>query len=190
MPQRVFIDANVLASRTILDWLFALQCLSRGMFTFHTSQDVLAETSRALRRKYPFAPGRIIDHRITKISAVVEEIIQDFPGELPFDGMDRDDYHVHAAAVASYADIILTNNSKEDITRSPDVQHYEILGADEFLMLVHDSAPQLVLTCTKQQLDYWQTQENFRGLDDALRRADCPNFARAVREALKTLARQ
>ncbi|WP_408911526.1 PIN domain-containing protein [Corynebacterium gottingense] len=190
MPQRVFVDANVLASRTILDWLFALQCLSGDMFVFHTSQDVLAEAVRVLRRKCPTAPGKLVNDRVTKVRAVMEEIVRDFPGDIAFDGLDRDDYHVHAAAVASRADIVLTDNSERDITTSPHLQHYEILNADDFLMLVHDSAPHLVLKCTKQQLDYWQTQKNFRGLDKALKQAGCPNFANAVREALKVLARQ
>ncbi|OHO52764.1 hypothetical protein HMPREF2635_01500 [Corynebacterium sp. HMSC035E02] len=190
MPQRVFVDSNILASRTILDWLFALQCLSGSMFVFYTSQDVLAETIRVLRRKFPKAPGKIVNDRVKKVGAVMEEILCDFPGDLPFDGLDQDDYHVHAAAVASRADIVLTDNSQDDITTSSDAQHYEIVSADDFLMLVHDSAPHLVLRCTKQQLDYWQTQSGFRGLDHALKRAGCPNFAGAVREALKVLARQ
>lgn len=190
MPQRVFVDANVLASRTILDWLFALHCLAGSMFVFHTSQDVLVEAARSLRKRLPTAPGKIIQDRVTKVEAVMEEIVSDFPGDIPFDGLDRNDYHVHAAAVASRADIVLTDNSERDITTSAELQHYEILNTDDFLMLVHDSAPHLVLECTKQQLDYWQTQKNFRGLDEALKQAGCPNFASAVREALKVLARQ
>lgn len=124
MPQRVFVDANILASRTILDWSFALQCLSGNMFVFYTSQDVLVEAVRVRWRKFPTAPGKIVNDRVNKVGAVMEEILFDFSGDLPFDGLDQDD----------------------------------------FLMLVHDSAPHLVLRCTRQQLDYWQTQENFRGL--------------------------
>lgn len=86
MPQRVFVDANILASRTILDWLFALQCLSGSMFVFYTSQDVLAEVIRVLRRKFPKAPGKIVNDRVKKVGAVMEEILCDFPGDLPYAG--------------------------------------------------------------------------------------------------------
>ena len=190
MPQKVFVDANILVSRTILDWLFALQILSGDMFVFYTSQDVLAETVRALRRKHPTAPGRIIKDRVEKIGAVMEEIIDDFPGDMPFDGLDRHDYHVNAAAFTSQADIILTDNSPQDITITASEQRYEIMNADAFLMLIRDSAPNLVIECTSQQLEYWQKRKGFQGLDDALRRAGCDNFASAVREALQALAQR
>lgn len=190
MPQRVFVDANILVSRTLLDWLFALQILSGDMFVFYTSQDVLAEAVRALRRKHPTAPGKIIKDRVEKIRAVMEEIIVDFPGNMPFDGMDRNDYHVHAAAFASRADIILTDNSPQDITVTACEQCYEIMNADAFLMLIRDSAPNVVVECTRQQLEYWQKRKDFQGLDDALRRAGCDSFAGAVREALQVLAQR
>lgn len=42
---------------------------------FYTSQDVLAETIRVLRRKFPKAPGKIVNDRVKKVGAVMEEIL-------------------------------------------------------------------------------------------------------------------
>lgn len=41
--ERVFVDANILYSRTIRDWLFALSTSKIQMFDLFSSEDVFAE---------------------------------------------------------------------------------------------------------------------------------------------------
>lgn len=188
MTQRVFVDANVLASRTILDWLFFLRIENEGMFQLHATEDVLAETVRVLRRKHPRLPGAAITDRRHKIEKCLDEVIDNFSDSETFSGKDEGDYHVHAAAIAAQAQLLLTDNDPEDITSTPDNEPYEIITSDEFFMLVTDSNPQCVVPITKEQLSYWNSKPTGKPLDEALRRARCPEFAKRIREALQHIA--
>jgi len=122
-----------------------------------------------------------------KIRRCVDEVLPTFPGNGRFSGTDDGDYHAHAAAIASGADMILTNNSPSDITTTPDEEPYEIITADEFFLLVHRSNPHCLPARTQRQFDYWSAQGKGQ-LDDALTRAGCPTFAAAVRRALQVIA--
>lgn len=186
MTQRVFVDASIFVSRTILDWLFHLRRLNEGMFQLHATEDVFVEALHATRKRNPRAPGSLLSDRMEKIRACVDEVLPTFPGTLEFTGSDEGDYHVHAAAISSRADIIPTQNDAHDITTTPDSEPYEIYTADDFFMLIVQSNPSCLLTCTKGQLTYWSRRGNPQ-LDDHLTKADCPKFADAVREALRTL---
>ncbi len=181
-------DANVLASRTCLDWLFFLRLHNEGMFQLHATNDVFAETIRTLRRNNPRLPGGVVTDRLEKIRECMDEVLRDFSGEGKFSGKDKDDYHVHAAAVASKADLILTNNDPADITQTPDEELYEIINSDEFFMLVTDSNPHCVVPITQEQFSYWGSKPGSRPLDEALKRASCPQFAARVRKALQYIA--
>lgn len=189
MTQRVLVDANVLASRTCLDWLFFLRCENEGMFQLHATTDILAEAIRVLRKNNPRLPGRVVTDRMGKIQQCLDEVVSEFSGEEKFSGTDEGDYHVHAAAVASRANLIISNNDPTDITQTPDEEPYEIITADEFFMLVTDSNPHCVVSITRQQFDYWGSKHGSQQLDAALRKADCPEFARRVRTALQYIAR-
>ena len=57
-PHGVFVDANVLYSRTLRDWLGLLYTLPEyPLFQVYWSEDVLAETLYNLRRSHPEWPG-------------------------------------------------------------------------------------------------------------------------------------
>lgn len=187
MTQRVFVDANILASRTILDWLFHLRRRNNGMFQLHATEDVFVEALRATRKRNARAPGNLLTDRMDKIRACIDEVLPTFSGDLPFTGSDEGDYHVHAAAIASRADLILTQNDPSDISQTPDEEPYEIYTADEFFTLVIESNPNCLLPITQAQLDYWG-QRGDGQLDDRLVKAGCPEFARSVRRALRALA--
>lgn len=103
-------DANVLYSRTLRDWLALLQLSSPGeIYTVYWSEDVLAETIYHLRRSHPDWGG-------AKITSVRDRIVRTFEGgrvddfkiDGSFPGSDANDQHVHAAAVACQADFVLT----------------------------------------------------------------------------------
>lgn len=50
MTQRVFVDANIFASRTIMDWLMHLRRQNEGMFQLHATEDVFVEALHATRK--------------------------------------------------------------------------------------------------------------------------------------------
>ncbi|MFL0458744.1 PIN domain-containing protein [Brachybacterium paraconglomeratum] len=193
MPQRVFVDANVLASKTCRDWLFFLRDANEGMFQLHATHDVFAEALRKMRTNNPRLPGAVVAAMVKQIELCIDEVVPNFSGDLDFSGTDEGDYHVHAAATASRADKILTSNKPSDITQRPDDEYYEIVTPDEFFTLVADSNPACIKPITREQLEYWCRRAE-RGesvttqLDDALRAAQCPKFADRVREALQQLA--
>lgn len=102
MPTGVFVDANVLFSRTLRDWLFLLRNETHGsMFTVCTSEDVIAETMYSIRREIPSMAGAQLTRIHDLISTQVDDRVTDYAiyGVSPV--ADPHDAHVHAAAVAS-----------------------------------------------------------------------------------------
>lgn len=187
MTQRVFVDANIFVSRTIMDWLLHLRELNQGMFQLHATEDIFVEALHATRKRNPRAPGNLLEDRMKKIRDCVDEVLPNFSGNLPFTGSDEGDYHVHAAAIAARADVILTQNRPADITANPDDEPYEIYTADDFFLLIVQSNPNCLLPSTQAQLSYWSRRGDAQ-LDDRLHKAGCPQFADRVREALRALA--
>jgi predicted nucleic acid-binding protein len=184
--QRVFVDANVLYSRTLRDWLFLLRRETGGMFQIHTTEDVLAETAYRLRRSNPTMPGGVITDLRAKITSSIDELVGDFDATIPYTGADPDDRHVHAAAVASRADILLTEDG--GFTGSDD-DPYEVFSCDEFFLLVDDSAGWLVQNVTADQNAYWAARTGPRKtLAGALQDAGCPLFAQRVEAHLQVLS--
>lgn len=118
----------------------------------------------------------------------MDEVITVFPGEARFTGIDEGDYHVHAGATASGADIILTFNKPIHITQTPDQELYEIITPDEFFMLITDSNQQCMLPVTRGQFEYWGSKPNSDPIDKALCKAGCPEFSQRVRENLRKIA--
>lgn len=104
MTQRIVVDANVLYSKTQMDWLFLLRIETETVFQVTCTEDVLAEVLHNLRRNYPRWPGEKIHRRCDLMRNVIDEVLRGFPGDLAFSGRDPDDYHVHAAAVSAGAD--------------------------------------------------------------------------------------
>lgn len=170
-----------------MDWLFHLRQNNEGMFHLHSTEDVFTEALHATRKRKPRAPGTLLRDRMDKIRDCVDEVLLTFPGDGPFTGVDEHDYHVHAAAIASRADLLLTDNKPSDFTDAPDEEPYEIYSADDFFMLVIQSNPRCLAPCTKAQFDYWSSRGRGQ-LDDRLINAGRPNFAGEVRQALRTLA--
>lgn len=187
MTRRVLVDSNVLASRIVLDWIYQCRVHNEGMFQLFTTEDIKAEVIRVLRKRNPRRDGGAIADRARKIAAVMDEVLEDFPGDLNFTGTDEGDYHVHAAAVVGNADLVVTLNKPHDITTTPDEESYELITPDDFLILVTDSNPRCLQSMTKDQFSYWAPRGRGQ-LDDGLRRAGCQLFAERVRQALRTLA--
>lgn len=188
MTQRVFVDANVFYSKTLMDWLFLLKRENESMFQLHATEDVFAEVASNMRKKHPRLPGHTVRRRVELMRQSVDEVLDTFPGDLPFTGTDEDDYHIHAAATYCQADLLLTDNDPRDITTSESV-HYEVICPDAFFVLVANSVPtKMLYPIVKEQIAYWAKKSDSRQLDEALRRAKCPEFAAIVLNVLQKMA--
>ncbi|WP_293954136.1 hypothetical protein [uncultured Corynebacterium sp.] len=79
MAQRVFVDANILFSKTLMDWLFLLRNANEGMFQVHTTEDVIAEVISNFRKRTPRRQGCQTKRRSDLIRVSLDEIVPDFP---------------------------------------------------------------------------------------------------------------
>lgn len=169
-----------------MDWLFFLRNSNEGMFQIHSSEDVFVEVLYNMRKAHPTMSGDAIKHRRDLMMECVDEVIETFPSDVPFAGSDEHDYHVHAAAEHCRADKLLTVNDPGDFGNG--TQHYEVISADDFYVLVAKSNPKCLGPIIAEQLAYWSKKPEFHQLDDALRRAGCPQFAEVVRNAIQRMA--
>lgn len=183
---RVFLDANVLFSRTLRDWLF-LTRLEAGMYTLHTTRDVIVETLRATRIRNPEKPGQLITALEQRLYEVLDEVFDDFPGSEVVPGIDVQDLHVHTAVLHCKADALVTGNIKD--FGDPDTLEYELYTPDDFLCLADDSSPATIRRVTQKQNNYWQSRpvSARKSLTAALRAAGCPNFAERAEHHLQIL---
>lgn len=185
----VLVDSNVLYSRTLRDWLALLYLDGEGgLFLVAWTEDILTEAMYHLRRKNPHWSGERtarIRERITETFA--DGRVVDFQIDGTFQGRDPHDAHVHAAAVASGADILLTANGEDfiPVDHDPEELPYEVYRPDDFFQLVDDVDPALVQRVTRQQLKYWADRRDLR---EALRDADAPRFAERVGRHLQRIA--
>lgn len=195
--QRVFLDANILFSKTLQDWFFMLRMETGGdMFTLITSEDALVEAQYSFRKRNPEVSGRAVTNIRKKTAEFCDDVIEDYPGKASGPFLDRYDLHIHSAALASGCHMLITQD--KGFLELPDEQKdelaYEILSPDEFLVLLDDSASQFVSSVTKKQSAYWvkirsesKTQVGMN-LETALRKSGCPKFAALVRSRINGLA--
>lgn len=181
-PTRVFVDANVLYSRTIRDWLCLLLVeTSPPIFYLYWSEDVLAEVMYRLRKNNPNWSGdkttHVHDSLIKTLS--IDMRVSDYAIDPNFSGPDPHDAHVHSAAIACGASYLLTCNL-QDFNPHNATLPYEPIHPDSFLCLVNESGPHRVRAVTRKQMDYWARKRPEAKLQEYLRRADCPMFAEQV----------
>lgn len=179
-PYRVFVDADVLFSRTLRDWLGLLATAEVTPFRVYWTEDVLAETIARLRDRHPDWPGSTT----TKIrdliaNAFADGRVEDFVVTEVDQARDDGDRHVAAAARACSAHFLLTSNVR-DFRSLPDSISYEVVSPDELFVLIDDSAAPLVQEVVRQQIAYWCRRCEEAELQHYLRAAGCPNFADRV----------
>lgn len=97
-----------------------------------------------------------------------------------YKGKDALDAHIHAAAVACRADILLTA-STADFIWNENESPYEVLKPDEFLLLIDDAAPELLAEVTMSMCRYWFRRSGAANLPKKLKDAGCPRFAERIR---------
>jgi predicted nucleic acid-binding protein len=186
--QRVFVDANVLVSRTQRDWLFQLRIEADSMFQLHCTEDVLAEVLHTFRRQNPKASGGQTTRLRRSLCALLDEILDDFDATVNYEGTDEHDRHVHSAAVACNADILLTCDEGLLGQQTPDSLPYTLMHPDDFFLLVDDSASLVVRAVTDASRRYWEGKPDAKGLAQALVDAQCPEFSMRITDHLRVLS--
>lgn len=159
------------------------------MFTVFATEDVIAETLYRLRRNNPKAPGHLITGIHDRIVASLDGRVDDFEIDGSFSGTDQNDAHVHAAAVACGAAILLTADTgfAHMDEEAGDGQPYEVYDPDSFFVLINDSAPAVVRAVISEQLTYWYSKHGEADVPGYLLRSGCPEFAERVAQHIRTL---
>ena len=176
-----FVDANVWFSRTLRDWLGMLYTVPESPpFVVHWTEDVLAELIYHLRKSNPGWSGDRITGIRDRLAGTFEAgRVERFEIDATYRGRDTGDAHVHAAALACRADVLITCNA-DDFTWDENTSSYEVMHPDHFLVLVDDSSPELVAAVVSQMCAYWVGRRGEANLTASLRKADCPQFAERV----------
>lgn len=181
-------DASVLFSRTLRDWILMIHLQSvQPLYYVYSTEDILAEVVANLRARRPMAAeGQIggVRRRILE-SCGAERVIVDYQIDGDRDYRDPKDAHPHAAARAGGVDIIVTDNSKDVVAIDDDP--YEVMTADEFLLLVDDSSPETVRAVTIEQYRYWVGRGGGRPLPEQLRACSVPGFADRIARHLRAI---
>ncbi|MDX2377310.1 PIN domain-containing protein [Microbacterium sp. LRZ72] len=169
-----FVDANILFSRTLCDWLFLLRLETNGgMFVLFSSEDSITETLYNLRRRNPSADGSLTSNRQQLLRRSLDDILDSFSGDVDFPGLDKNDHHVHAAALECHARYLIAND-QGFAEIEPDLLPYEAHTADSFLMLIAANAPTAVDAVITRQLRHYADKPASKPLDVALVDAGCP----------------
>lgn len=178
---KVLADANVLYPKTTRDWLALLYAQGGSdMFQVFWTDDILTETAYHLRRDHPGWAGKTITTITRQIRATFEVgRVEDYDPSTALPVGDPHDAHVHAAALACQAEILITNDHGFHAAREE--LPYDVYTADEFFILIDDSEPTLTRTVIELQTRYWLARQGQANLAAALALSDCPRFAERVR---------
>lgn len=187
MPLRVFVDANILYSRTLRDWLFLIP-LQSNIYSLHCTDDVIREALHNLRKNNPRAGGNLTQALNERWHELFDEVFNDFPPQPAHEGVSSEDIHVHGAVLHCRADALITTNVK-DFCEAENL-NYELYSPDNFLCLADDSNPDATRAATTRQLQYWSDKaqkQPVKPLPEALNHAGCPQFAQRVEAHLITM---
>lgn len=181
--QTVLLDANVLYSKTLRDWICLTALENPGFFQVRWTESILAEWQYHLRRSNPLRS----EDWITRYPALFrrsfpEGCVEGFAVEKPDWLVDLHDAHVHSAAAAAQVAYLVTDDG--DWSNAPlDELSYEVHTADSFLSMCALSQSRPLGERTAQQLAYaWRRRRNDEiDIVGPLKRAGANDFAEHVR---------
>lgn len=177
-PRTVFLDANVLTSTTVLRWLFDLRAATGGeVLRLVTSLKTLSETGATMNWRVPQSTGAQRDERMAQLRREMDEVLPRYPRDLPFSGKDADDYHVHAAATALGAEILLSFNRRSDFTKKPARESYRVVSPDDFFHEFGVSHPGALRQVVARRVREGETVD---ALVLQLKKAQCPRLAKLL----------
>lgn len=192
VPLTVFVDANILYSRCLRDWLVLMALDShRTAYDLRWSEAVLAEAFYHLRRNHPSAPAQQIEcwRDLLDENFPEAKVAHWDPQSVPCP-TDLNDHHVLAAAHSGKVDILITRDGDikdfqqclDQAGAGIDVQH-----VDDFLCMIADRYPDLVQRRFLHQVMYWQRRNKLSEEEaadssiDSLDRAGAARFAFLLR---------
>lgn len=186
----IFLDANILFSRTLRDWL-SLISLNSGTegISLRWSEDVMSEYQYRIRRKNPGWSDQQIGgwrRRLTETFPDAMIVGYEIDPAL-LESNDKFDAHVLAAAAHGNVDYLVTANYS-DFEQFSERFEFEIFTPDEMLCLINERRPDAVAAATKKQLSYWAGRSSNKSLPQALMDAGAPDFAEQVKSLLATFA--
>lgn len=169
-----FVDASVLASKTLREWLFLLRHhTGGGLFVLFSSSDAFADA----RFSTPLEEG---------LRALLNDVVTDYPEVPALQCADERDARVHAAALASNAIYVIAGDDRY-ANVDTDQLPYEVHTPDTFLMLVAANVADAVDTVIHSQLDRSRRVEGSKQLHRALEDAGCPDFAQCVLKHMQSI---
>ena len=167
VPQRVFVDADVLATRTPFCWLAMLRDETDGAFRLYTSAGELAVASQKWRTSHPGADDTAAARREHLLRAVLDEV---------------------TGPAAAEGGVRLAPEPRPEDDDALD----EVCTPDEFLCLIDDESGLSVRALThRRQEDIGRRRAAGLPADslaDALVAAGCTAFAERVTAHLRALA--
>lgn len=196
-PTTIFLDANVLYSRTLRDWLWLLMIESGksgspNRLEPRLSEDVLAELLYRIRRAHRQLSDAEVGGIRRRLLEGHEHCVVTGYGvpDLPMLA-DQNDLHVVGAATHASVDYLVSDD--KGLHEAADEFDFEVYTADDMLCLIAERRRDLLLQVTRLQLRYWrrraaETGSDFRQLDDALKYAGAPAFAKVVKKTVQTIA--
>lgn len=169
-----FVDASVLASKTLREWLFLLRDhTGGGLFVLFSSSDSLADAQLA-------APLE------EALRTLLNDVVADYADVPALQGADEHEARIHAAAVASNAIYVIAGDGRfanVDTDQLP----YEVHTPDTFLMLVAANVADAVDAVIHGQLDRSRRMEGSKLPHDVLGDAGCPDFAQCVLKHMQSI---
>ncbi|SNT45662.1 Predicted nucleic acid-binding protein, contains PIN domain [Asanoa hainanensis] len=161
VPLIVFLDANVVYSRCLRDWLVLMALDSQyTAYELRWSEAVLAEAFYHLRRSHPAAPEQRIERWRDLLDRNFPEakVVRWDPQAVP-EPKDPNDHHVLAAAYAGHVDILVTcDGDVENFQQCLDQvgAGIEVAHVDDFLCMIAERHSALVRRQYLSQIAYWK----------------------------------
>ncbi|MDY6052150.1 MAG: PIN domain-containing protein [Rothia sp. (in: high G+C Gram-positive bacteria)] len=184
---KVVVDANLLLSTTLRDWVL-MPCYESGsqFYQVVTSQSILDEFGYHWRKDH----ADVDDHVRQKIVERIKQclvVVEGYPVTTPLGYPDKDDSHVHSAAVHSHANALITDDKKllnfAQTEEGEDQLPYETMSCDDFLMQLTDYAPrEFFAAIYLKQEKYWERQKGSRTLPEQLEAAGAHQFATYLKQ--------
>lgn len=181
---KALVDANVLYSRTLRDWIILLSLRDETPFFYlRWSEDIMVETLYHLRKKHPYWDEPQIGEIRRRIEdSLGSEKITGYQVDKDLDYTDPHDAHVHAAAVHGQVQYVVSNDKGfGDFTAAHDeTLDYEHYTADGFLVLIDDNSAPTVRQVLIEQIDYYRQRGGSFNLVKMLQSAGAPKFAERI----------
>lgn len=189
-PHSVLPDANIWCSATLHAWFGLIATQTIGSWSFHWTEDIIAEAMYHRRKRFPHTSSHQIEAIRDRLTIPMgENRISAFQIDDTVSYPDKYDAHVHSAAIHEGIGIIVSDDRTgfAGLYPDPDNCPYEVHTADEFLTLVADSAPQVVDDVITAQFNHRTSKGQSFSLPKQLRDAQAPHFAEYVRTRLHAL---